>query len=161
MADIGELLQTIFQSVLISMRWLMESVGLHPADIQVWTMMVAIFMVAILAPTTYGDMVLRRRQQRTTGTIVSIDDGDDIATPRIGFRDASGQQIEFDSPMSVNRHTSAVGGTVEVIYDPLHPQRAREANRVLGRIFTATVWYGMAIGLLVFSVLDLGPMPFN
>lgn len=161
MADIGELLQNVFQSILMPMRWLMEGVGLHPADIQVWTMMVAIFMVAILAPTTYGDMVLRRRQQRTTGTVVSIDERDDIATPRIGFRDSSGRQIEFDSPMSLNRHTRAVGGAVEVIYDPLHPQRAREANRVLGRIFTATVWYGIAIALFVFSVLDLGPMPFN
>ena len=156
MGDIWTLLQTAFQSILLPMRWLMEATGLHPADIQVWTMMVAIFMVALLAPTTYGDMVLRRRQQRTTGTVVSIDERDDIATPRIGFRDSSGRQIEFDSPMSLNRHTRAVGGAVEVIYDPLHPQRAREANRVLGRIFTATVWSGIALSLAVYSVIDIG-----
>jgi hypothetical protein len=117
---------------------------------------VAAFMLALLGPTTYGDFVLMRRQRRASGTVISIDESDEVSSPRIGFRDERGRPYEFDSPLGVNRRTGVIGGEVEVIYDPLHPKRAREANRVPLRMLTAVLWYGFAIGLAIFAIAGNG-----
>ncbi len=134
-------------------RAAMEAVGLEPSNIHVWALMVSIFMVVLLAPTSYGDFVLRRRSRRALGTVVSIDESDDTPTARIGFRDESGRHVEFDSDLWVNDRTSVIGGMVAVVYDPLNPKRAREEGRGRARLFTAVAWYGFAIGIGIYAIV--------
>ena len=76
-----------------------------------------------------------------------------MTSPRIGFHDHTGSYYEFDSPLSLNARTSIIGGDVEVVYDPIHPQRAREANRPVQRILLVVMWYGFAIWLAIYAVL--------
>lgn len=145
--------EAAFLTVMMPMRAAMEAVGLEPSNIHVWALMVSIFMVALFAPTTYGDLVLRRRSRQAVGTVVSIDESDDTPTARIGFRDETGRQVEFDSDLWVNDRTSKVGGTTAVVYDPLNPKRAREGGRGLARLFTALAWYGFAVGIAIYAIL--------
>lgn len=142
-----------FRVILVPARMVMEACGLHPTDIQVWALMVSIFIVVLVGPTTYGDWVLRSRSRRAIGTVTSIDDRDETVTPRISFTDEGGQLVEFDSPLAVNARTDTVGGTVEVIYDPLNPKRAREANRLLYRFSSTVMWYGIAVALAVYAIV--------
>jgi hypothetical protein len=128
----------------------MEAAGLHPIDMQGWALMVAVFMLAIALPGSYGDYVLSRRQLRTLGTILSIDYRGDSPTPRIGFRDTQGRSVEFDSNLPLNSVTDTVGSTLEIVYDPL--QRAREAGRRLLKSLGAFVWYGGAIASFAYAV---------
>lgn len=134
-------------------RTAMEAAGLHPIDIQVWSLMVALFMVAWYAPTSYGDWILSRRCKSTMGEVIEIEkDSDSPDTPRITFRDHCGERHDFSSPLPVNGRTSAVGNRVEVIYDPVRPQRAREAGRWVMKSTQALLWYAMAAGLLFYAL---------
>jgi hypothetical protein len=158
MDDIWAKLETLWAVILWPMRVLMQAVGLHPIDIQVWAMMVTVFMVAIYAPTTYGDWVLSRRRLRTTGEVIEIERSSDSPdTPRIGFYDRHGVRHDFSSPLPINTRTEVVGNQVEVIYDPLHPWRAREAGRWLMKGTQAVLWYAIAISLALYAVGAYGP----
>src|SRR3569832_2619267 len=92
--DLGAQFQAMFQTVLVPGRWLLEHVGMHPIDMQVWALYVAVFMLMLGGASTYGDVVLMRRQVRTTGTVTGID-RDDVDTPRISFRAAVGVCFVF------------------------------------------------------------------
>lgn len=152
MDDIWSTIAEGLRVILVPARTVMEWGGLHPSDIQVWALMVSIFIVVLVGPTSYGDWVLRSRSRRVVGTVIAIDDRDETVTPRISFTDERGQLVEFDSPLAVNARTNTVGGTVDVIYDPLNPKRAREANRVLYRYSSTVLWYGIAVALAVYAI---------
>ena len=108
-----------------------EALGFHPSDIQIWCFLCALFLVALVVPRSYGDLVLKRRRVLVMGTVAAIntsDDGPD--TPTIEFRDASGRMMRFDSDLGVNSTTEVIGAPVEVMYDPLHPAApAKPAGR--------------------------------
>jgi hypothetical protein len=152
--DLGALAKQVFCAILVPARWLMETLGLHPVDMQVWALMVAVFMLAIAAPGSYGDWVLSRRQHRVTGTVLSIDTSGDSDTARIAFRDSTGRTHAFDSMLPINAATSTVGNPVDVIYDPLFPRRAREAGRWLAKGLTTIGWYSVAVLIFAYAIWD-------
>ena len=156
MTDLGALVQNLFAAVLAPGRWLLQVTGFHPSDMQVWALMVAAFMLAIGIPGTYGDWMLTRRQKRTRGTIVSIDRSSDYDTPRIAFSDLRGETVEFNSNLPLRLGADAIGDTLEVVYDPLRPRRAREAGRHVLKLVSTLFWYGMAVALIVYAVIGTG-----
>ena len=129
-----------------------EAVGFHPSDIQIWCFLCALFVVALVVPRSYGDLVLRRRRVVAMGTVVAIDtSGDGPGTPTIEFPDASGKVRRFDSDLPINGTTEVVGAPVEVMYDPLRPARAREAGRPLAKAVNVIVWYSVIALLLAIA----------
>ena len=129
-----------------------EALGFHPSDIQIWCFLCALFAAALVVPRSYGDLVLKRRRVLAMGAVVAIDrSGDGPDTPTIEFRDASGKVTRFDSDLPVNGTTEAIGAPVEVMYDPLHPARAREAGRPLARAVNVIVWYSVIALLLAIA----------
>ena len=157
MNQIGGLAEQGFGFLLSPFRFVMQAVGLHPSDIQVWALLVGLFLLCLSLPVTYGDWVLSRRQRRTTGTVLAIDmRGEAPYSPTIGFTDLHGRAYKFDSSLPLSRRTDQVGAAVEVIYDPLNPKRAREAGRPLGRAIIAIAWYGMAVLCIGYALVDAG-----
>ena len=133
-------------------RAMAEALGFHPSDIQIWCFLCALFLVALVVPRSYGDLVLRRRHALAAGTVVALnpsDDGPD--TPTIEFRDASGKVTRFDSDLPVDGTTETIGAAVDVMYDPLHPARAREAGRPLANAVNVIVWYSVIAALLAIA----------
>ena len=129
-----------------------EALGFHPSDIQIWCFLCALFVVALVVPRSYGDLVLKRRRVLAMGTVVAIDtSGDGPDTPTIEFRDASGKVRRFDSDLPINGTTEVVGAPVEVMYDPLHPARVREAGRPLAKAVNVIVWYSVIALLLAIA----------
>jgi hypothetical protein len=61
-------LQTAFETALVPFRAVMVMLGFAPSDMQVWTFMVGLFLLALVLPEAYSSYVLRRRRMRTTGT---------------------------------------------------------------------------------------------
>lgn len=149
--DLGAQAQAMFQTLLGPGRWLMEHVGIHPIDMQVWALYVAAFMLVLGGASTYGDIVLMRRRVRTTGTVTRID-RDDVDTPRIAFRATDGENYEFASTLPINFGTDTIGNAVSVVYDPLNPQRAREAGRPFAKGFAIVTWYGVAVAILAYAI---------
>lgn len=136
-------------------RLIAEFLGGSPSDIQIWAFLCAIFVCALVLPSTYGDLVLRRRRAAAMGRVVKIDtSGDAPYTPTIEFTDASGSTHRFDSNLPVNRATETLGGEVAVMYDPAHPARAREVGRPFAKAFHNMVWYAIIIGLFAAAFLD-------
>jgi hypothetical protein len=129
-----------------------EALGYFPSDIQIWCFLCALFISALVVPRSYGDLVLRRRRALATGTVVAIDtSGDGPYIPTIEFRDASGKVTRFDSDLPVNLVTEAIGAQVEVMYDPLHPTRARETGRPFSKAFNTILWYSIIAVLLAMA----------
>ena len=149
--DLGAQFQAMFQTVLVPGRWLLEHVGMHPIDMQVWALYVAVFMLALGGASTYSDVILMRRQMRTTGTVTGID-RDDVDTPRISFRAADGESYEFASTLPLNFGTATIGNSVAVVYDPLNPRRAREAGRPIAKGVAIVVLYGVAVAILAYAI---------
>ena len=145
-------IEALFQLLLVPGRWLMEQLGLHPADMQVWALNVAAFMLVLGGISTYGDLVLARRQVRTKGAVVSID-RNDVDTPRIAFTDRRGDRYEFDSNLPIRLGADAVGDSIAVVYDPHNPKRAREAGRPIAKGFSIVVWYGVALAILAYAIV--------
>ncbi|WP_217569585.1 DUF3592 domain-containing protein [Mesorhizobium sp. GbtcB19] len=144
----------VAHQALFPFRAIAEAFGGHPSDIQIWCFLCGVFFLSILAIQTYGDAMLRRRGAFATGRVVSIDkssDGPD--TPVIEFADRQGKMWRFDSHLPVNRTTGTVGAPVEVIYDPLHPKRAREVGRRLTKAIHLIVWYAIVAGLFLLAFL--------
>lgn len=139
-----------FHHALSPFRMAAEALGYAPSDMQIWAFLVALFMFALAAPSTYGDYVLIRRRAYAVGKVVDIDtSGDSPDTPIIDFRDASGKVWRFDSSLPCNATTGTIGAEVRVIYDPLHPKRAREDGRSFAKAFAWLWWHAFAVGVLV------------
>jgi len=132
-------------------RTLAESLGIAASDGRIWFFLCALFVLALLVPSTYGDMVLRRRRVVTKGKIVKINqDSDGLNTPTIEFVDRFGRMWCFDSALPIfNRKTSGIGATVPIMYDPFRPTRAREIGRPLIKAYSMILWWAIFFGLLV------------
>jgi hypothetical protein len=86
-------LQTAFETALVPFRAVMVMLGFAPSDMQVWTFMVGLFLLALVLPEAYSSYVLRRRRMRTTGTVVHIDtSGESPYSPTIRFKDRVGRE---------------------------------------------------------------------
>ncbi|TIX53412.1 MAG: hypothetical protein E5V33_26760, partial [Mesorhizobium sp.] len=118
-----------FHQALSPFRATAESIGYSPTDMQIWCFLCALFVLALVVPHSYGDIVLRRRRAYAIGKVVGIDtSGDSPSTPTIEFADRQGRSWRFDSNLPINSVTGSIGASVEVIYDPLNPKRAREVG---------------------------------
>ncbi|MDX8467658.1 DUF3592 domain-containing protein [Mesorhizobium sp. VK23B] len=143
-----------FHQALFPFRAVAQALGGHPSDIQIWCFLCGVFFLALLGIQTYGNIVLKRRGVPTTGKVVRIDkssDGPD--TPIIEFADRLGKTWRFESYLPVNKTTGNVGAPVEVMYDPLHPKRAREVGRPLMKAVHLLVWCAVVAGLMVLAFL--------
>lgn len=143
-----------FHQALFPFRAIAEAFGQHPSDIQIWCFLCGVFFLAVVGAQSYGDIVLSRRGAFATGKVVRIDkssDGPD--TPIIEFVDRLGKTWRFESFLPVNGTTSNVGAAVEVMYDPIHPKRAREVGRPLMKAVHLLVWYAVVAGLMVLAFL--------
>ncbi|PAP94763.1 DUF3592 domain-containing protein [Mesorhizobium wenxiniae] len=143
-----------FHHALSPFRAIAEAFGYFPTDIQIWCFLCSVFMLVLVAPHTYGDLVLRRRRAHATGKVVKIDMSDESpSTPTIEFADHFGKIRRFESNLPVNDTTGSVGATVEVIYDPLHPDRAREAGRPVMKATHTALWYTIVALLMALAFL--------
>ena len=150
-------LQTAFETALVPFRAVMVMLGFAPSDMQVWTFMVGLFLLALVLPEAYSSYVLRRRRMRTTGTVVHIDtSGESPYSPTIRFKDRVGREWSFDSGLPCNTRTERVGASVPVIYDPLNPKRAREEGRIAMKTFTTIAWWGFIAGTFAFAFNVIG-----
>lgn len=139
---------------LYPIRLIAEFFGGSPSDIQIWAFLCALFVCALVLPSTYGDLILRNRRAFATGRVVKIDtSGDAPYTPTIEFTDASGRARRFDSNLPVSRATDTIGAEVAVMYDPANPKRAREVGRPFAKVFHNAVWYTIIVGLFAAAFL--------
>jgi len=144
----------VFHQALFPFRAIAEALGGRPSDIQIWCFLCGFFFLVLVAIQTYGDIVLRRRGAFATGKVIGIDkssDGPD--TPVIEFADRQGKTWRFESPLPVNKATRNVGAPVDVMYDPLHPKRAREVGRTLTKAVHLVIWYTVVAGLMLLAFL--------
>jgi hypothetical protein len=126
------------------------ALGVEASDLRIWLFLCALFLLALAVRFTRDELMLRRRRASATGKVIKINtDSDGLSTPTIEFADGRGKRWRFDSTLPVNSTTGAVGATVSVVYDPLHPQRARETGRPMMTAFQAIVSYTMIVGLLI------------
>jgi len=149
-SDIGTTAYDLLLMVMRPFRLIMEGAGLHPADMQVWALMVGLFLLAGIVPHTIGDLILMRRNARATGQVIALrDDNDGGFFPTIGFKDVAGERWQFESGLTTNSRTGEVGAAVVVLYDPRHPMRAREAGRPLARLLITLFWYAF-VGVVLY-----------
>ena len=121
-----------------------------PDAAQVWRLFFTLLFVGYAAQLLYTDFVLSRRGRRATGTVVGIDPGDETPDrPLIEFRDQSGRVVVFRSYLGVNETTATIGAPVDIVFDPLHPKRAREVGRAGAKAYHL-------IFVLVFIVMLAG-----
>jgi hypothetical protein len=124
--------------------------GIAASDLRIWLFLCTLFLLALAVRFTRDELALKRRRALATGKVVKINtDSDGLSTPTIEFADGRGKRWRFDSSLPVNSSTGSLGGAVSVLYDPAHPQRAREAGRPLTLGFQAVVSFAMIIGLLI------------
>ena len=110
---------------------------------QVWAVIVGLFLLALILPDTYSTFVFRHRNLRTMGTVTAIDtSGESPYSPTIRFKNEIGREWQFDSGLPCNKRTGTVGALVPVMYDPLNPKRAREQGRFIMKAFSALSWWG-------------------
>ena len=67
----------------------------------------------------------------------------------IEFRDQSGRVVVFRSYLGVNETTATIGASVDIVFDPMHPKRAREVGRAGAKAYHL-------IFVLVFIVMLAG-----
>ncbi|PBC03145.1 DUF3592 domain-containing protein [Mesorhizobium sp. WSM3860] len=141
-----------FHQALFPFRAVAEALGGHPSDIQIWCFLCGVFFLALVGVQSYGDIMLKRRGVLATGKVVGIDkSGDGPDTPVIEFADRLGTTWRFESHLPVNGTTRNVGAPVDVMYDPLHPKRAREVGRPLMKAIHLVVWYAVVAGLMALA----------
>jgi hypothetical protein len=141
-----------FHHALSPFRVFAEAFGYFPSDMQIWCFLCGVFVLVLVAPHTYGDLVLRRRRAYATGKVVKIDMSDDSpSTPTIEFTDRLSKVWRFESHLPVNDLTGSLGAAVEVMYDPLHPNRAREVGRPIMKAAHAVVCYAIVAGLMALA----------
>ncbi|TPM30792.1 DUF3592 domain-containing protein [Mesorhizobium sp. B2-3-5] len=142
----------IFHQALFPFRAIAEAVGWHPSDLQIWCLLCGVFFLAPIGVQSYGGFVLKRRGIFATGKVVDIDkSGEYSDNPIIEFADRSGRTWRFESYLPVNGKTRSIGAAVDVIYDPLHPKRAREMGRPVLKAVHLAVGYAIVAGLLLFA----------
>ena len=125
----------LFEAALTPFQGVARLVGLNPSVAQTYLFLVAALFAPMLIIHLYGEITLLRRGRRTAGTVVGIDPGDEAPDrPIIRFKDASGREFTFTSPLSCNDTTRTIGAKVDVDYDPVKPRRAREAGRPVSRL---------------------------
>jgi hypothetical protein len=126
------------------------ALGVEASDLRIWLFLCALFLLALAARFTRDELVLRWRRRLVAGRVIKINtDSDGVGTPTIEFADGRAKRWRFDSTLPVDGTTGSIGATVSVMYDPLHPQRAREAGRPLMQAFQAIASYTMIVGLLI------------
>ena len=136
--------------VLWPFRAAANALGIAASDLRIWLFLCTLFLSALAARSIRDELALKRRRALATGKVVKINtDSDGLSTPTIEFADGRGKRWRFDSSLPVNSTTGSVGGVVSVLYDPAHPQRAREAGRPLMQGFQAVASFAMIIGLLI------------
>ena len=127
-----------------------NALGIAASDLRIWLFLCTLFLLALAARFIRDELALKRRRALATGKVIKINtDSDGMSTPAIEFADGRGKRWRFDSSLPVSNTTGSIGGTVSVLYDPAHPQRAREAGRPLMQGFQAIVSFAMIIGLLI------------
>ena len=128
-----------------------RQVGLELNSAQVWMFFFTLPFVGYAAYFLYVELMLSRRGRRAVGTVVGIDPGDETADrPIIEFHDQAGRAVVFTSQLGVNATTGTIGARVDILFDPLHPKRAREAGRT-----------GAKAGYLIFLAIFIGFMTFG
>ncbi|MEO6013349.1 MAG: DUF3592 domain-containing protein [Devosia sp.] len=148
MENLGSLATNLLRLLLGPLQALLGALGLSLTDLETWTLVVAIFMVAAGLPGLLGDLALLRRRRHAAGTVVEIEtDSDGARTPVIEFRDHEGQQQRMRSTLPTNRQ---IGDSARIIYDPLKPTLSREAGRPVVKTLGFFIWWGFAAGLLIF-----------
>jgi len=153
LSDIGTASYNLLLIVMQPFRLAMEAVGLHPVDMQVWALMVGLFLLIGVVPQTVTDLILTRRKALATGEVISLrDDNDGGFFPTIAFRDATGGRWQFESHLTTNAHTCDVGAAVPVIYDPRRPTRAREAGRPVARVTLIVWWYAFMAVIFYYAI---------
>ena len=115
---------------------LARQAGVELNAAQVWMLFFTLLFVGYAAQFLYTDFVLARRGRRATGTVVGIDPGDEAPDrPIIEFRDQMGRDISFTSHLGVNATTERIGAPVDIVFDPVHPKRAREVGRASAKAY--------------------------
>jgi hypothetical protein len=143
--------QRLFIEAALPFVSLASRVGLELVPAQVWMLFFTLLFVGYAAYFLYVDFMLGQRGVRAVGTVVGIDPGDESAdTPIIEFRDQAGRAVTFTSHLGVNGTTGTIGAKVDILFDPLHPKRAREVGRT-----------GAKVGYLVFLAFFIGFMIFG
>jgi hypothetical protein len=126
------------------------ALGIAASDMRIWLFLCAVFLLALAIRFTYDELMLRQRRTLATGKVIKFKtDSDGLKTPTIEFADGRGKRWQFDSTLPVNGATGSIGAAVSIIYDPLHPQRAREIGRPVMMAFQAIVSLTLIAGLLV------------
>jgi hypothetical protein len=130
---------------------LARQAGLELNFAQVWLLFFTLLFVGYAAHFLYVDHILLRRGRKAVGTVVAIDPGDETDDrPIIEFLDQTGRTVTFISHLGVNATTGTIGAKVDILFDPLHPKRAREVGRI-----------GAKAGYLVFLAIFIGFMIFG
>jgi len=103
------------------------------------------------------------RSKQTQGTITqmvySSDSDSSGYTPVFRFRTLEGQEVEVSGNLRTNPPQFQVGQTIEVLYDPENPQKARIKKwmnlyfvpALLG--FLGLVFGGIGVGIMIVSAL--------
>ena len=130
-----------------------RQVGLELNAAQVWMLFFTLLFAAYAFQFLYGDFVLARRGRRAIGKVVGIDPGDESPDrPLIEFSDQSGVKVVFTSHLGVNATTRTIGAQVDIVFDPLHPRRAREVGRA-GAKAGYLIFLGFFVGFLAFGTV--------
>lgn len=123
--------------------------GLELTPAQVWMLFFTLLFVGYSVDFLYVDFMLAQRGRRAVGTVVGIDPGDESADrPIIEFRDQADRAVTFTSHLGVNDTTGTIGAKVDILFDPLHPKRAREVGRTGYLVFLA-----FFIGFMIFGTV--------
>lgn len=133
-------------------------VGWRADDVQITMLVVAVFFAVGLAHVVYVHWVLHRRGRRVVGSVVAIDPGEGFDRPIIEFEDETGTTHRLVSHLGANAHTGSLGASVEVIYDPSNPSRAREAGRLAAKTFHIA-FFGLFVVALTLLLTIVGENP--
>lgn len=127
--------------------------GFELTPAQVWMLFFTLLFVGYAVHFLYGDVVLSRRGRRAVGTVVGIDPGDEGPDrPKIEFRDQSGRVVVFTSHLGVNATTAKIGAKVDIVFDPLHPKRAREVGRPVAKAYHLVI-VAVFIGFMILATV--------
>jgi hypothetical protein len=104
-------------------------------------------LIVIAVWVQAGEQRFIRSAERTTGTVTDLvrdsdSDGSTVYYPVIAFRTSAGADVTFRSNTGSNPPSYRVGESVEVLYDPADPQRARTSG-----------YFALHIGSFVLTVL--------
>jgi hypothetical protein len=106
-----------------------------------------------LGSTQVADVYwLRHRGEVVVATVVDIQHGRRIDTMEVTYRTRDGQSV---TAKTSHYYSAEVGKTIEVRYDREKPHRMQAANYSLAYTFPILVYGGLAVVVVVFSLVDL------